>query len=399
MSQEKLEVNRPVFKICYLTVLVFFFSLLNPVEASDLPVPPFSIQWTRYLGGHIGQPLLCDSVVCFDTWPELRAIEFGAVEIKTGKILWKKHIEGYHTIMKTYENNRFFMVIERRGFDDILKDKLTYTGRVEVLVLDPVSGKELSRMPIDGVGCYPIIQDSTLYCVFGDDVLKSIDLFTQKTLWTITIPEAHRNVESFPPFKDVESSHSFLFRKHLKAAGAYLLVEDHNKTICVNRETGAVHWRYETGDEFWSINADDNGEHIYQSYKKELKSVNPMNGRQEWSVLMKSDIDWETLPYRGLIFLTCRGDGMLYALQADNGKVVWKYYLSDLKDPIITRPVFQDNTLVLTADRKLVAISLSGIKLWEFDTKETLLQDIVALKDGFLLHLTIGISRYIMETN
>ena len=383
----------------YVLVVAVFFFILNSVEAADLPVPPFTQKWISYLGSHVCQPILCDSVVCFDTFPTHGAFEFGAIDLKTGKILWKKHIVGYHIIMETYENNRLFMVIENRGPDDILKNKLTYTGKAEVLVLDPVSGREFLHLPIDGVGCYPIIKDSILYCVFGDDVLKSIDLFTQKTLWTITIPEAHRNVESFPLFKDVESSHSFLFRKHLKAAGSYLLVEDHNKTICVNRETGAVHWRYETGDEFWSIRADDNGEHIFQSYKRELRSVNPRNGRLEWSVLMKSDINWETLPYRGLIFLTCSGDGMFYALQADNGKLIWKYHFSDSKNPIITRPAFQDNVLILSADQKLVAITLSGIKLWEFDTKETrLLQDIIALKDGFLLHFTIGISRYIMKT-
>jgi hypothetical protein len=137
-------------------------------------------------------------------------IEYGAIELKTGKPLWKKSIKGYHILRKTYENKRLFMVIEKGGSDDLLSGKETYTGKAEVLMLDPVSGKELLRMPFDGVGCDPVIKDSTLYCVFGDDLLKSIDLFTQKTLWAITIPEAHKNVESRPPLFKCEEFFLYL---------------------------------------------------------------------------------------------------------------------------------------------------------------------------------------------
>ncbi len=377
------------FKICYVVVFVFLLSFLKVVEAADLPAPPFQKLWICSVGEQVGHPTFCDKVICFFTWPQLKSLVYGAVDLQTGKILWKKSMEGYHLIAKEYENDRLYIAIEETGTD---LRKSAYTGRGEVLMLEPHSGFELLRIPIDYVGSDPVIKDGTVYCVFGDDVLKSIDLGTQKTIWAVTIPNINKNVEGFD---------SSIHRKRLKVSETNLLIEDHNRIVCVNRQTGEVRWRYETNNEFWSIQVDDNGENIYQSFKRELKSVNPVNGRQNWSVLMKSDILWETLPYRGLIFLTCREDGMLYALQADSGKVIWKCYLSDWKNPIITRPVFQDNTIILEVDRKLVAIFLSGIKLWEwkFDIDDDALRGIAVLKDGYLLSFPTRISRYTMEKN
>jgi outer membrane protein assembly factor BamB len=390
VSQEKTGTVRPFLNsisfvvIRYLIALVLLLFPLKPIKAADLPVPPFDRLWTIQIVGQVDKPTFCDRVIIFDTWPHLEAIEYGAVDLKTGEIHWQKSIEGYHILTKTYEKNRFFMVIEKDGSD---RRKLTYTGRAEVLVIEPVSGNELLRIPIDEVGCDPVIKDSTLYCVFGDDVLKSIDLFTQKTLWSITIPGAHKNVESFP---------SPINRKQIKVAGMNLFVEDHNKAMCVNRQTGEVRWRYETDDEFWSIQADDSGEYIYHCSGRELRSVNPMNGGQKWAVSMKSDILWSPIQYSNLIFLVCR-DRMLYALQADSGKVIWKYYLSSSKRPIFSKPFIQDNTIILSADFKLVSLFLSGIKLWEFDIEQDYLRDIVVLKDGYLLCFNNRISRYTTE--
>ncbi|MDQ7827348.1 MAG: hypothetical protein RDV48_31430 [Candidatus Eremiobacteraeota bacterium] len=198
-------------KMHYLMILALLISLLKPVKAADLPVPPFKKLWTSRVMGLVHEPTVCDKVICFDSWPCCEPWQYGAADLKTGKILWKKTIEGYHTLTKTCEKNRYFIVIERTGADI---EKLTYTGKAEVLVLEPVSGKELLHIPIDEVGCDPTIKDSTLYCVFGDDQLKAIDLVTQKTRWAITIPEAHRNVLSFS---------SSISRKRLKAAGENLI--------------------------------------------------------------------------------------------------------------------------------------------------------------------------------
>lgn len=161
----KWAIMNPTSFIKMLSLIIFIFSLclLKPSEADDLLAPPFKKLWTCYIGEQVDYPTLCDRVICFNTWPSLKAIEFGAVDLKTGKILWKKSIEDHHILLKIYENNRLYMVIEKTGADIIRK--LTYTGSVKVLVIEPDSGKELLRIPIDDVGCDPIIKHATLYCI------------------------------------------------------------------------------------------------------------------------------------------------------------------------------------------------------------------------------------------
>ncbi|MHC9543182.1 MAG: PQQ-binding-like beta-propeller repeat protein [Vulcanimicrobiota bacterium] len=377
-------------KMLYLLVIVFSLCLLKPVEASDLPAPPFKKLWACSVGEQAGPPTFCDSVICFDTWPSLKAIVFGAVDLKTGKILWKKTIEGHHIIEETYENKRLYMVIEKDGADDIRK--LTYTGSGEVLVLKPDSGVELSRIPIDGVGCDPIIKDTTLYCVFGDNVLKSIAPDTYKTIWTTMISDVSENVEFL-------SSSTIINRKQLKVIGTYLFILDNNRIVCVNRQTGEVYWRYENA--YWGISGDDKGEHIYIDFEKELSSLNGMNGRREWTVSMESDILRTPVSHRGLIFIVCR-DGMLYALEADSGKVSWKCHLLKGEFARFSQPVIQENTIIVSADCKLFTVDLAGKILWEFDLQDSSfldsgIRDIVVLEDGYLLSSFRSIFRYATE--
>ncbi|MGV8125049.1 MAG: hypothetical protein AB2L14_35320 [Candidatus Xenobiia bacterium LiM19] len=90
-------------KMLYLLVIVFSLCLLKPVEASDLPAPPFVKLWACSVGDQVDHPTFCDSEICFDTRTSLKAIVFGAVDLKTGKILWKKTIGGHHILLKTYE--------------------------------------------------------------------------------------------------------------------------------------------------------------------------------------------------------------------------------------------------------------------------------------------------------
>ena len=377
-------------KMLYLLVIVFSLCLLKPVEASDLPAPPFMKLWACSVGEQAGPPTFCDSVICFDTWSSLKAIVFGAVDLKTGKILWKKTIEGHHIIEETYENKRLYMVIEKDGADDIRK--LTYTGRGEVLVLKPDSGVELLRIPIDGVGCDPIIKDTTLYCVFGDNVLKSIDLDTYKTIWTTIIPDVSENVEFL-------SSSTTFDRKQIKVIGTNIIIKDQNRIVCVNRQTGEVCWRYENA--YWGISGDDKGEHIYIDFERELSSLNGINGTREWTVSMESDILRGPVSYKGLIFIACR-DGILYALHSDSGKVSWKCHLSEGKMALFSELVIQKNTIIISEDRKLFALDLSGKVLWEFDLQNSSfldsgIRDIVVLEDGYLLSSFRSIFRYAIE--
>lgn len=221
-------------------------------------------------------------------------------------------------------------------------------------------------------------------------MLKSIDLDTQKTIWTITIPDVSKKIEYL-------SSANIISRKQLKITGVNLFIEDHNKIVCVNRQIGEVRWRYENA--YWGGAVDYKGEHIYIDFEREIKSLNVMSGRQEWTVSMESDIQLSPISYRDLIFVVCR-DGILYALQANSGNVIWKYHLSKAKFPRISKPIIQKNTIVLSVDRNLVALDLSGKKLWDFNLQGFLrsdIRDILVLDDGYLISSFYSIFRYTTE--
>lgn len=369
--------NPTIFiKMFQLMVLLFSLCLLKPIEAADLPAPPFKKLWACRVGEQVYHPTFCDSVICFDTWPSFKAIVFGAVDLKTGKILWKKSIKGFHIIEKTYEKKRLYMVVEKTGTD--IEKNLTYTGCGEVIVFNPDSGDELLRIPVDEVECSPAIKNATLYCIFRDNVLKSIDLDTHKTIWVTTIPDVSDNVKIL--------SSKTVNRKQLEVIGVYLFIFDNNEIVCVNRQTGEVRWRYENA--YGSIAADDKGKHIYINIERELSSLNGINGTREWTVSMESDILRPPVLYRGLIFIVCR-DGMLYALEANSGKVSWKCHLSKGEFARFSTLVIQKNTIIVSADSKLFALDLSGKILWEFELRDfpldSSIRDIVVLEDGYLL--------------
>lgn len=131
-----------------------------------------------------------------------------------------------------------------------------------------------------------------------------------------------------------------------------------------------------------------------------LISLYPTINQQRWVLPIRGGVVSELTIEKGLVYFG-GGDGFLYCVSLDTGRVQWRY---ELRNPVISRPtVSQGRVLVTTSDDAVYALDAgTGKWLWHYKRKgsgvATILgaaaplvdgnQVFVGLSDGFLVALS-----------
>ncbi|MDQ7824418.1 MAG: PQQ-binding-like beta-propeller repeat protein [Candidatus Eremiobacteraeota bacterium] len=366
----------------HLMIVLLLFLLSIPAGAADLPAPPFRKSWAyeveKELGEQPGYFALSKGTLCFTAHRS-----FGAIDFSSGKILWKKSLKSQAVLAADCEDDRFYVALGKKAsFSNEHQ-----SGKEQIIAFDPRSGKELLDIPLDRIDCKPAIEAHILYCVFADNTMKAIDLNTQRTLWTTTVKD----------FDKREKNRYFRNEKSLKAEKAHLFIKDEYRLLCADCRTGTIQWKYDIKDFYWHYSTDEKGAHVYLALGEEVRSLNGRDGKLEWAVSIDSAVGGSPVPCGGLVILAGR-DFTLYALKADNGKIKWTYELSKEAGPNISELFVENDTVIAAVNSKMLALTLSGEKLWEFDTEVYHLWVIMFVDDGFLFSSGHEILRYTMGT-
>ncbi|MDQ7823850.1 MAG: PQQ-binding-like beta-propeller repeat protein [Candidatus Eremiobacteraeota bacterium] len=383
-SKYRHEVSQPYQGaiLHHLMMVLLLFLLSIPAEAVELPAPPFRKSWACEVGKKLGeQPgyyVLSNGALCFTAYQS-----FGAIDFSSGKILWKQSLKNQAVLTADCEDDRFYVALGKKAsFSDEHQ-----SGKEQIVAFDPRSGKELLDIPLDGIDCKPALEAHILYCVFADNTMKAIDLNTRTALWTIPVKD----------FNKREKSRYFRNEKSLTVVKPNIFIKNDHRLFCADCRTGIIQWKYDIKDAYWHYSTDEKGAHVYLAHENEVISIDGRDGKLEWAVSIHSAVDGSPVSSGGLIILTSR-DFMLYALQADNGRIKWTYELSKSPRSRIREPLVQNDTVIAAVNSKMLAFTMSGEKLWEFDTEVYDLWGIIFVDDGFLFSSGHEILRYSMGT-
>lgn len=140
---------------------------------------------------------------------------------------------------------------------------------------------------------------------------------------------------------------------------------------------------------------------VFGSQALGLVSIYPTLQAHRWTLPIPGGVVSELAESQGQVFFG-GGDGFLYCVNADTGRVVWRY---DLRNPVISRPTLHDGrAFVTTSDDTVYAFDAStGKWLWHYRRRSSppssihgasapLVdgQEVIAgLSDGFLVALSL----------
>ncbi len=359
----------------YIMLLLFICFFCTSLAFAEPAAPPFMKMWSfqtkQQIFSKIHDNIVDDKILCYYTDQE-----YGAVAIATGSSLWKKSADKYHILYARCHNNRFHIVLEKRG----ASIEQWHTGYAALYIIDPSTGREVDRLPIAGICSDPEIKDGTLYCLFKGSMLTAIDIGTKKRLWTREIP------------LDSSDYYDTFCQLRLKVEGKNLFLEKGGEELlCIDGGAGEIRWQVTLADSFTSFITDSRKVYLLQDL--EISALDAENGRQEWAFHANSRV-YNSATSTGELLSFVGKDGILYAINTENGGILWSYHLPLMKYLHYPHFLIADNTLLLSLDQIILAFSLKGQKLWEFDSKVHNFNELVAFNKGYLSKAYNNILRY-----
>jgi outer membrane protein assembly factor BamB len=177
-----------------------------------------------------------------------------------------------------------------------------------------------------------------------------------------------------------------------------------DKDILVRRWTLSTHGPFDAGDhgtEYSNPVLSDNTL-IFGNQSVGLIAIYPLLNQQRWVLPIRKGVMSELLVDKGSVYFGA-GDGFLYSVNTENGRVNWRY---EVRNPIISRPTVVGGRLfVTTSDDTVYAFdAATGKWLWHYRRRSapmsTILgasqplvdgNDVLAgLSDGFIVDLGIS---------
>jgi outer membrane protein assembly factor BamB len=177
-----------------------------------------------------------------------------------------------------------------------------------------------------------------------------------------------------------------------------------NKDVLLRRWTFSTHGQFEAGDrgtEYSNPVLADNTL-IFGNQSVGLIAIYPILNQQRWVLPIPKGVMSELLVDKSSVYFG-GGDGFLYSVNTDNGRVNWRY---ELRNPIISRPTVSNGRLFLTtSDDTIYAFDAgTGKWLWHYRRRSAPVSTIlgasqplvdgndviVGLSDGFLVDLNLS---------
>ena len=137
-----------------------------------------------------------------------------------------------------------------------------------------------------------------------------------------------------------------------------------------NASTGALLWKYKSGNEIVSSPAVANSVVYVGSDDNNLYALNASTGALLWKYTTGSYVDSSPAVANGVVYVGSF-DNNLYALNASTGALLWKYTTGDgilFSSPAVANGV----VYVMSDDNNLYALNAStGALLWKYTTAGT----------------------------
>jgi outer membrane protein assembly factor BamB len=216
---------------------------------------------------------------------------------------------------------------------------MVYFGSADgnLYAVDAATGKLDWKFDAHGrVNSSPAVVDGTVYVVSLDGNLYAVDAATGKQRWAFATDGEHRvtragNLGAFPPTEVVPDPWDFFLSSPAVAGGTVYFGSGDGHVYAVDAKSGALVWKFKTGDVVHSSPAISGGIVYVGSWDTYFYALDAATGSLKWKFKTLEDnkihlmmgIPGSAAVANGNVYFGCR-DANFYALNALTGALKWK---------------------------------------------------------------------------
>jgi len=312
------------------------------------PRPPFRKVWETRAAEQLQSFTVQGSRLYYGT-----SNAYGALDLATGKRLWEKGLQ-----QKEFGadvaclDNTLFVAVGKRG----------------LLACDPATGQTRWRVPSTYYGIPPQLVGACVLATLKEGFLSAISLRTHKPLWTADLrhPKPRRGgaemqgPASFPPAPRGDSKEIFV--------GTY-----DAELFCLSATTGKPRWRctFPRPNYRGEVSGLALSEtRVFAAQDTFVHAVDRQTGKPLWRFTREDGFVHAPLLVGSLV-LALSQLGLLCALDAATGTLLWSRRVSTELHPVLTPLCTQDDVVYVGTESQLLAFDTTGKPLWAHAAPET----------------------------
>jgi outer membrane protein assembly factor BamB len=216
---------------------------------------------------------------------------------------------------------------------------VVYIGSADgnLYAVEAAGGKLRWKFDAHGrVSSSPAVVDGVVYVVSLDGNLYAVDAATGKQCWAFATEGEHRftrpgNLGAFPPTEVVPDPWDFFLSSPTVVGGAVYFGSGDGHVYAVDAKTGALVWKFKTGDVVHGSPAVSGGIVYVGSWDTYFYALDAATGALKWKFKTLEDnkihlmmgIPGSAAVASGTVYFGCR-DANFYALDALTGALKWK---------------------------------------------------------------------------
>ena len=214
-----------------------------------------------------------------------------------------------------------------------------YVGSADgnLYAVDAASGKLRWKFDAHGrVSSSPAVAAGVVYAVSLDGNLYAVDAATGQQRWALATEGEHRftrpgNLGAFPPTEVVPDPWDFFLSSPVVVGKAVYFGSGDGHVYAVDAKTGALQWKFKTGDVVHGSPAVSGGLVYVGSWDTYFYALDAATGALKWKFKTLEDnkihlmmgIPGSAAIDHGTVYFGCR-DANFYALDALTGALKWK---------------------------------------------------------------------------
>jgi len=216
---------------------------------------------------------------------------------------------------------------------------VVYFGSADgsLYAVNAASGKQRWRFDAHGqVNSSPAVADGVVYAVSLDGNLYAVDAASGKQRWAFATEGEHRytkagNLGAFPPTEVMPDPWDFYLSSPAVVGGAVYFGSGDGHVYAVDASSGALKWKFKTGDVVHSSPAVSGGIVYIGSWDTYFYALDARSGALKWKfktgdddkIHLMTGIQGSATVAEGSVYFGCR-DANVYALDALTGTLKWK---------------------------------------------------------------------------
>jgi outer membrane protein assembly factor BamB len=267
----------------------------------------------------------------------------------------------------------------------VIQDNVIYFGGDDhnIYAIDATTGRRIWKTATRGpVPCTPAVANGIVYVGSYDGKFYALDAKSGGLKWKFST-EGERRFEAKgihggkPKTQTIPDPFDTFLSSPVVADGAVYFGSGDTNIYALDAGTGALRWKFKTGDVVHASPAFANGVVFVGSWDSYFYALDAKSGKEKWRFhggedpLIHNQVGFQSSPavVDGVVYTGCR-DAQVYAVDAETGKQRWKF--DNALSWVIASPAVADGKVFFgTSDSALFHIieAASGKSLVKEDGK------------------------------